>query len=388
MLARPPARALVLLLLSPLACDAASAPAGEDPGTPSAVGGKADGPGDVEVLGWLTPDEAASAELDSAAMRHGWVFWASAGTTLDLEVTQRGSARGLDTMLVVHGPRVGDRWGAELASDDDAGWGTLSRIDALSMPYDGFYLAEVAVDGAAGLPEPKSYRLEIRCGADACTPPGPVSELPTGEHWTRSSAERRATVVQAYRAARERLEAMAAAGELDGGPWAVSLDVDETVLDNSLYQKERVELGASFTPYTWTRWVARREAPVLPGVVAFVDRVRELGGIVALVTNRTDDECPDTRVNLDEEGVGFDLLLCKTGPSEKEARWRMIEEGTADAAVPPARLVLWVGDNIRDFPGLDQDLRFEDETAFGDFGDRFFVLPNPMYGSWSRNAVM
>jgi predicted secreted acid phosphatase len=50
-------------------------------------------------------------------------------------------------------------------------------------------------------------------------------------------------------------------------------------------------------------------------------------------------------------------------------------------------VVAFVGDNIQDFPGLDQSLRRreDEDEAFAAFGARFFVLPNPMYGSWERN---
>ena len=45
----------------------------------------------------------------------------------------------------------------------------------------------------------------------------------------------------------------------------------------------------------------------------------------------------------------------------------------------------FVGDNIQDFPGLSQAIRKQGDEAFADFGARFFVLPNPMYGSWEKN---
>jgi predicted secreted acid phosphatase len=35
------------------------------------------------------------------------------------------------------------------------------------------------------------------------------------------------------------------------------------------------------------------------------------------------------------------------------------------------------GDNLEDFPGMSQE-RYEG----GAFGSRYFVLPNPSYGSW------
>ena len=52
-----------------------------------------------------------------------------------------------------------------------------------------------------------------------------------------------------------------------------------------------------------------------------------------------------------------------------------------------ADVLLWIGDNIQDFPRLRQDVRSANDSAFAEFGDRFIVLPNPMYGSWERNAL-
>ena len=43
------------------------------------------------------------------------------------------------------------------------------------------------------------------------------------------------------------------------------------------------------------------------------------------------------------------------------------------------------GKTIEDFPGGSQQLRDADPEDPVDFGVRFFVLPNPMYGSWEEN---
>ena len=51
----------------------------------------------------------------------------------------------------------------------------------------------------------------------------------------------------------------------------------------------------------------------------------------------------------------------------------------------PTKVVVYVGDNILDFPALDQRAR-EDERQLEEFGNRFVILPNPMYGSWEKNA--
>jgi 5'-nucleotidase (lipoprotein e(P4) family) len=207
--------------------------------------------------------------------------------------------------------------------------------------------------------------------------------LPDSLHWVRNSAEYRAAALQAFRLATARVEE--AAGGRAAGTWAVVADADETLLDNSQYQKERAEAGLPFTPESWTEWVGRREAPAVPGAVDFARRVRELGGRLAVVTNRTQAECPDSEVNLRALGVEPDAILCRPEGAHgtKEPRFQQVESGQAFGA-GPVEVLLYVGDNILDFPGLDQQARLSLERLEA-FGRRFVVVPNPMYGSWERN---
>lgn len=206
---------------------------------------------------------------------------------------------------------------------------------------------------------------------------------PPGIHWFRTAAEQRVVYEQVYAWAGERVSA-AAQGLT--GPWGVILDADETVLDNSLYQLRRAREGLGYTPESWNDWVREEAAPALPGAVAFIRGVRELGGRVAIVTNRDDEVCEPTRRNLQAVGAAVDVVLCREpGSSEKESRFRAVQEGSAAAGVPPIRVLAWVGDNIQDFPGGSQDLRGAEAGNLAEFGTRFFLLPNPMYGSWERN---
>lgn len=212
--------------------------------------------------------------------------------------------------------------------------------------------------------------------------PAPV---PGAVHWYRTAAEHRAIYEQVYAWAGRLVAAQVAAGE-GKGPWGVILDADETVLDNSTYQLRRARAGLGFTNESWNEWVREEVAPALPGAVAFLRRVKALGGRIAIVTNRDEVVCDATRRNLAAVGVEADAVLCrKPGPSEKETRFRAVEEGTSDAGLPPLRVLAWVGDNIQDFPGGSQALRDADPARLIDFGIRFFLLPNPMYGSWESN---
>jgi 5'-nucleotidase (lipoprotein e(P4) family) len=229
-----------------------------------------------------------------------------------------------------------------------------------------------------------------RSAAPAATPRTPTAPAasarpPLAIRWARDSAEHRALFLQVYRAATDHVE-REAAGRTPGS-WAVVLDADETVIDNSVYQLERARAGRPFDAESWRAWCARREAVPLPGASAFLALVRALGGRIAIVTNRTATECPDTEAVFRAHALAYDVMLCKPdgGPSDKRPRFEAVARGTTPAGLPPLEVVAFVGDNIQDFPGHGQAARGEGDEAFSSFGVRYFILPNPMYGSWERN---
>lgn len=215
-------------------------------------------------------------------------------------------------------------------------------------------------------------------------PPPPHATLPAAIHWARNSAEHDMLFRQIYALAADRLRGMIPGRA--AGSWAVILDADETVLDNSTYQKERAALGEGYTSESWNAWVRRVEATPLPGAADFIANVRALGGRVAIVTNRTEAVCPATRENLVRVGIVVDVVLCRPPESsDKNPRFRAVQQGTTGADLPPVDVLMWLGDNIQDFPGLDQNLRVMAGPSVPAFGDSYFLLPNPMYGSWESN---
>jgi len=221
----------------------------------------------------------------------------------------------------------------------------------------------------------------------ATEPPAPARPaLPPEIHWTRNSAEHSAVFRQTYRLAGERLRGLAA-GHAPGS-WAVIMDADETVLDNSTYQKERALAGAGYSGQSWAEWVGRIDAPALPGAPEFIALARELGGRVAIVTNRADAVCPETRENLVRLGIIVDVVLCRSPEtSDKNPRFDAVRNGTTGANLPALDVLMWVGDNIQDFPGMRQELRMMAAPAYAAFGERYIILPNPMYGSWQANPA-
>jgi 5'-nucleotidase (lipoprotein e(P4) family) len=236
--------------------------------------------------------------------------------------------------------------------------------------------------------------IALAVGVAACsassatlsTPAGPRAlprALPNDVRWFRTAAEYRALTRQAFLLATERLPELSRG--LPSQSWAVILDADETVLDNSEYQRRRALLDSGYTEASWAAWVNERAAVAVPGAPEFTRAVHARGGRIVIVTNRADSLCAATRVNLQTAGIETDLVLCQTpGPSDKNPRFQKVQNGTAMAGVPALTVVAWVGDNILDFPGMTQASR-NDPRALDQFGKRFFILPNPMYGSWERN---
>lgn len=213
--------------------------------------------------------------------------------------------------------------------------------------------------------------------------PAPAARpLPNDVRWFRVSAEYRALATQAYSVASDRLPELSRGKA--SGKWAVILDADETVLDNSEYQRRRALLDSGYTTATWATWVNERAAPAIPGAVDFTRRVHALGGRVVIVTNRTEDQCEPTRANLRTVAAETDAVLCQApGESDKNPRFQRVQSGAAIAGAGPLDVVAWVGDNILDFPGMTQPAR-NDPRLLAEFGRRYFILPNPMYGSWQQ----
>lgn len=241
--------------------------------------------------------------------------------------------------------------------------------------------------------------LVLLAGTGACSPaaapvmqqpvpvPASAAQLPTAIRWFAAAAERRAAYVQAYRLATSAIE-RAAQGRV-AGSWGVILDADETTIDNSPYEIQQARLGVPYDSASWDAWVKRGAARALPGVVDFTTRVHALGGRVVIVTNRDQPYCDVTRENILRVGVPADEVLCRTDRSSgsKDPRFEAVQRGTAPSVLSPMDVLMWVGDNIQDFPHLGQSIRTAPDSAFAGFGERYIVLPNPMYGSWERNPV-
>ena len=204
--------------------------------------------------------------------------------------------------------------------------------------------------------------------------------------WTQSSAEFRALAYQTFALARLRLDENLRRRAPRRG--AVIVDADETVLDNSRFQAEMVLRGLPFEPQAWRAWCQRAEAGAVPGAVDFLNYAARRGVTVFYITNRRQAEKAGTVANLKKLGfptVSEDTVMVREEgtPSSKESRRQKV--------AARYRILLLVGDNLNDFSDHFSGKSIPDRAAQVDreraeFGNRFIVVPNPMYGDW-ENAV-
>ncbi|MEO8011987.1 MAG: 5'-nucleotidase, lipoprotein e(P4) family [Dokdonella sp.] len=219
--------------------------------------------------------------------------------------------------------------------------------------------------------------------------------------WTQTAIERELVYRQAYRSAQAHLAKALADPSWEALPSgerkssasglrpAIIVDVDETVLDNSPYQARLVRAGSSYNEATWAAWCREQRAAAIPGALEFTRYAASSGVTVFYLTNRAQDLRDDTLANLrklgfpvdaDDVFVGLGTVVsgCDQESSEKGCRRELISRSH--------RVLMQVGDQIGDF--VDTPLntlegrRAAVKPYFDWIGERWFVLPNPTYGSW------
>ena len=228
--------------------------------------------------------------------------------------------------------------------------------------------------------------------------------------WMQTSAEYQALCRQTFNTAlREIKQTVKAAKRRQGRPvgpdkkpLAVVADLDETLLDNARFQSEMdaavwadgTDIG--YSPSRWAQWEQdnAEDVDLLPGAGAFIAEVEKLNVVMVYISNRLERLRAGTiralahnRLNtqgLHDRAEG--RLLLSEGISNKQPR---IKEAEAKFHV-----VAYLGDNLNDFPGDTAQAasagehievrRKKAESAADLWGTRWFMLPNPVYGSWDQ----
>ncbi|MET0581689.1 MAG: HAD family acid phosphatase [Pseudoxanthomonas sp.] len=234
--------------------------------------------------------------------------------------------------------------------------------------------------------------------------------------WMQQSIEYRAAALQTFETAAAQLKAATKCGTAEAGqlqqskgvcgaksPWAkrpaaIVFDLDETLLDNSAYQAFRIRHRELYDEARWETWVKSEEALAIAGAVDFVTHASKVARIY-YVSNRA------CRQPIDE--VKAELKIRERCPQLLDTMSRMEKLGFPRATDRSAfylqgmyaelrskqdirqhiatrhRISMLIGDDLEDFVE-NRDVYAREETALAPlWGKRWFILPNPVYGSWS-----
>lgn len=219
--------------------------------------------------------------------------------------------------------------------------------------------------------------------------------------WIQASIEYRLIAGQTYRSALYQLDRALKTPDWDalvpteranpatGLAPAVIVDIDETVLDNSPYQARLVRDGGAYDETTWDAWVREEKATPVPGALEFAQAAAARGVTVFYVTNRAAHLEEPTLKNLRAVGfpiekpeqflgLGFFVEGCEQEGSEKGCRRQFVGR--------THRVLMQFGDQIGDMVTIVANNPTGREQAMAPYlgwvGERWFVLPNPTYGSW------
>jgi 5'-nucleotidase (lipoprotein e(P4) family) len=266
----------------------------------------------------------------------------------------------------------------------------------------------VALAGCASAPS----RVPVVTGA----PIGGTAAVPPGMQYLYGSGEAAAISVQAWQALVAHVAARVRARPVDSvvlaegatlaaprfapcgtKPLAAVFDVDETVLLNLGFESDdAAHPGRPYDERRWQAWErssAGRAAPV-PGAREGLSALRGMGVTVVFNTNRSAAGAAATEALLAENGLGparHGETLFLSGDDatggHKDARRRVIAARYC--------VVAMAGDQLGDFSDLfnaGQPPAARRAAVLAPplsrlWGDGWFVLPNPVYGTALRGGV-
>ena len=198
--------------------------------------------------------------------------------------------------------------------------------------------------------------------------------------YQQTAAEYRALCYQAFNLAHLQLDRSLRIMDLMKQQ-AIVVDIDETVLDNSPYEAKCI-LDNILYPEYWDEWMNESSAKPVPGALEFLNYAESKGIEVFYITNRKEKYREQTLKNLQNTGFPFatnDHLLLRTDSSSKKARRDKVSETHT--------IIMLIGDNLNDFSEIFEKKSIPERFELTDkmqkeFGTRFIVLPNVMYGEW------
>ena len=206
-----------------------------------------------------------------------------------------------------------------------------------------------------------------------------VSKKEHSLYWQKHAAEYKALCIQAHNIAKSKIDQ--ALKQSPDKPLAIIADIDETVLSNLPYNEMLIDSSLNFTQKTWSHWVNKQIATPIPGALDFYKYVDAAGVEIIYLSNRRVENYEATKANLIQAGFPFDeetIMLLRAETGNKEARRKQLDNFD---------IVLLLGDNLADFDAAfykesNAERSKIVERLASQFGEKFILFPNLIYGSW------
>ena len=204
--------------------------------------------------------------------------------------------------------------------------------------------------------------------------------------YQQTAAEYRALCYQAFNMAALRLNGIPKK-KFRKEKLAIITDLDETVLDNSYVEAQLIKDGKEFSNATWKNWMDKSAATAVPGAVEFFKAAKQKGATIFYISNRDSSALQTTLANLVKLGLPdadlAHIMLQGKSTASKEARRQTVQA--------KYNVIMLLGDNLIDFMNVFEkgsvDERFaQTDLRKEEFGKKFIVLPNSIYGEW-ENAL-
>jgi len=220
--------------------------------------------------------------------------------------------------------------------------------------------------------------------------------------WSTASAEYEAIAQQIFFQAKRQLKsqlddieqtaALEQSGDFSNKLPAVIVDLDETVLSNGAFHAQLLAEDMTFSEEAWKEWVYQSAARPVPGALEYTQYAAERGVTIFYITNRHSSLEQPTWENLDAMGFPLSWGKMQLLMRGAEADWDWDKSSRRAFIADHYRVVQIVGDSIGDFISGTKDLtpaerRIESSRYLAYWGERWFMLPNPVYGDWESSIV-
>ncbi len=228
--------------------------------------------------------------------------------------------------------------------------------------------------------------------------------------WAAHAAEYQALSQQVYSNATQDLprliadEAWSALPGHEGAsdkPPAIILDIDETVTSG-------VDMELTLVPFSTERqfkWGLNHESIPIRGVAEFVNAAQDLGVEAFFVTNRPceaiegiDEDCVQDQAVVDHVAdIGIETDTDHVLLADEQPGWGKEKVSRREFVSKTHRVIMLFGDDYGDFVacsrakpvapctvGATRESRAATLETYKDYwGNGWYILPNPMYGSWT-----